>query len=209
MPRRAALVVTAAAALAAIGLSSIAGCASVLPADPPAARMTVTLAPDPSFSPVTASPSPATPLWGAAPCAAGEFTGLEADELRNTVLSASVSLCGPWATKYSFTVVAFRPSHPVAFASTAYLRPYNQVGPTPVRGGIAAAPISGELGVCLMRSQTARMACVRLTFHLSEPTTMLPIPVDDPLVSKPVILLVETPPPHPWGFCGSCLPILW
>jgi len=153
----------------------------------------------------TSAPSPTAPQWIAAACATGEFTGVETDAERNTVVSATVSICGTHKEKFSFTLAAFLPGRPVSVVSPYDLRPYRPDGPTPVRGGLRSAPSSGEMGVCSLRSSTVRVACVRLTFTLTGPTTMEPISVDDPLVATAVVSVDPAVPAENGGFCGSCV----
>jgi len=153
----------------------------------------------------TPAPSPTAPQWIPAACATGGFTGVETDAERDTVVSATVSICGTHKDKFSFTLAAFLPGRPVSVVSPYDLRPYRPDGPTPVQGWLRSAPSSGEMGVCSVRSPTVRIACVRLTFTLTGPTTMEPISVDDPLVATAVVGLDPGLPAADGGFCGSCV----
>jgi hypothetical protein len=141
--------------------------------------------------------------WIAAPCATGEFTGIQTDTARNSVLAAQVEICGYYKSKSAFALVTFKPEYDIAFTSEYALVPHQAAGPQEVSGVIRSTPLSGTLGVCIMRGAANRIACVRLTFHLTEQTTMEPISTDDPLVVKPVTVDWDTLPVD--GLCGSCV----
>ena len=142
--------------------------------------------------------------WIEAPCATAAFTEVQTDAARNTVLSGQVEICSYYKPQSAFTLVAFKPDFDTAFAYEYGLVPHQPAGPQEVRGAIQSAPSSGTIGVCVMRGARNRIACVRLTFHLTEQTTMEPIPVDDQLVNKPVTLILDEAQPGE-GFCGSCV----
>jgi hypothetical protein len=161
---------------------------------------------------VTGPVATATASWIYADCATGGFSGVQTDAAGNAIIGADVTLCGEYKSKYAFAVVAFPSTVGWGLADPRSLSPYAPAGATAVRGGIEAAHATGEQGICTMRSPTERIACVRVTFPKGEPATMEPIPVDDPLVDKPVYYSDGVPtvsPSQPSGFCGSCLIIVY
>ncbi|MFJ6195517.1 hypothetical protein [Micromonospora sp. NPDC092111] len=171
-----------------------------------AAHLTV----DPSLS---ATPTPATTAtpgpyreWIPASCATGGFDPLEVDAQLNVVIPGQVTLCGRWAGKYAFTVVAFRPDRELAFAFSSRLRSYDPTGPTPVRAAFVTPPAVGSTGICLMRSSTVRIACLAVDVDAQYRITSRPLPVDDPLVTKPVLYQDDALSPEPGsGFCATCV----
>ncbi|BCB77700.1 hypothetical protein GCM10022251_64150 [Phytohabitans flavus] len=156
----------------------------------------------------TGGTAPAEAEWIPATCATGELTTVETDAALNTTVSGAVSICGTYKPKAAFTAVLFRPDRDYAIAAATSLRSYDPAGPKPVTLALVTAPSTGTAGLCLMRSPTARIACVRLDFTLGQPAVMHAISTDDPLVAKPVIFVDDTLAPHPpAGFCGSCLAV--
>jgi len=156
----------------------------------------------------TATPTPAAPYreWFPAACATGGFGTLEVDADLNVVIPGQATVCGKWAGKYAFTVVAFRPDRDVAFAFSSRLRPYAQTGPTAVRAAFVTPPGAGSTGVCLMRSTTVRIACLAIDVDSQHRSTARPIAGDDPLVTRPVIYQDDALSPEPGsGFCATCV----
>jgi hypothetical protein len=202
MPRPSSHLGTAAAALAAAVAALIVGSAAIVSAGPPAAAAyPSTWVTGTPISPGSPRPAP----WVPAPCATGEFTDVHTDADRNTVVSAAVSICGRYVDTFAFTLAGFRPGHNFSAVPVNALRKYNPVGPTPVQGAQLATPSSGEMAVCAMLSSTVRIACVRLTFQLTGPTTMEPISVDDPLVANAVVAIEPQLGEPVLGFCATCV----
>jgi hypothetical protein len=163
----------------------------------PSAATTATAAP---------APGPAYVGWNPAACATGGFGPLEVDAGLNVVVPGQATICGKWAGKYAFTVVAFRPDRDVAFAFPTGLRPYAETGPTEVRAAFVTPPGVGSTGVCLMRSTTVRLACLAVDVDAQHRITARPVATDDPLVARPVSYQGDAVSPDPGsGFCATCV----
>jgi hypothetical protein len=144
--------------------------------------------------------------WMPAACATGDFGPLEVDAQLNVIIPAQATICGKWAAKYSFTVVAFRPDRDVAFAFSSGLRPYAESGPTAVRAAFVTPPTVGSTGVCLMRSSHVRIACLSVDVDAQHGISSRPLPIDDPLVTRPVLYQDDALSPHPGSsFCATCV----
>jgi hypothetical protein len=86
------------------------------------------------------------------------------------------------------------------------LRPYAVTGPTAIRAGFVTPPAVGSTGVCLLRSTTARIACLAIDVDAQHEVTARPLSTDDPLVSKPVLYQDDALSPEPGtGFCATCV----
>jgi hypothetical protein len=156
------------------------------------------------------SPAPtAEPVrWHDGRCATGAIGPLERDAQNRVIMPAVIALCGPWLAKYSFTMVAFRADRPTTLAYGSRLRHYRPDEPTTVRATFQTVPARGPVGVCLMRSPAVRLACIRLDIPANQQMTATPLPVDDPLVNRPVVYVDDAPEPVPGsGFCATCLDI--
>jgi hypothetical protein len=92
-------------------------------------------------------------------------------------------------------------------APASQLRPYAPNGPTPVTGALALDPgFAPTVGVCLVRTVSDRVACVRLDTGPDYRTVATPIGVDDPLVSRTAVFVNDAAlPPPPDPFCATCL----
>ncbi|WP_329101734.1 hypothetical protein OG792_21890 [Micromonospora sp. NBC_01699] len=169
------------------------------------------LLPSFSASPLpTASPEPEEPYipWGAAPCATGSLGPVEVDAQHNVTIPGQATICGTWAAKYSFTVVAFPSNRAFGHAFASNLRPYAQTGPTPVRAAFITPPAVGSTGVCLMRGVDARIVCLAVDVDAQHQITSRPVATNDPLVAKPVLYDGGANQPEPGtGFCATCVGI--
>ncbi|MGX6605967.1 hypothetical protein ACWKSP_28140 [Micromonosporaceae bacterium Da 78-11] len=171
--------------------------------------VTLTATPAPA-QPLGAAPIPAATVpyrnWNPAPCVTGGLGPLEIDADRNVVIPGQATNCGIPATKYSFTVVAFRPDRDLAFAFSSRLRPYAGTGPTEVRAAFVTPPAAGSTAVCLMRSTTVRIACLAVDVDPQYAITSRPLGTDDPAVSKPVLYQDDALSPEPGSnFCATCV----
>lgn len=157
----------------------------------------------------TVSPIPTTPsiYWIAAPCATGSFGQLTVDHRPHAFLPVSVTLCSAYKSKFSFAVVAFRPDRSFELATPGNLRPYAENSPAGVVADLDLRPgyPLPTVGVCVMRSPTDRLACVRIGTTDDGVTTATPIGVDDPLVDRPVDYNGDLMPAPPDPDCGTCL----
>jgi hypothetical protein len=155
-----------------------------------------------------ASQAQAAQAWLPANCATGQFTGTETSvDGKQTALRGYVTPCAPSLGDPKFALVVFSPDpFSMAFAYSHLVVTYEPNGPTPFAAVFRSKPRGEHVGVCAMRTLSDRIACVRVTFPDDGPTTMEPIPTNDPLVMKNVFYVEdEIPPPDPHGFCGSCL----
>ncbi|MFI6758944.1 hypothetical protein ACIBF5_07340 [Micromonospora sp. NPDC050417] len=152
----------------------------------------------------TATGSPIPRVWFATTCATGHFGAPALDTYGRVTVPAEITNCGPDSALFRFTIVSFRTDQDQAYAFDSQLRPYRSDGPTPVTATTIGRAIPGQLGVCLMRNIAAPVACLRLTFTDDLEMTAEPIPVDDPLVTKPVILTDDPHLGEPGGGCGTC-----
>jgi hypothetical protein len=156
-------------------------------------------------APAAASTTPYHP-WYAAPCATGGFGQLEIDAQNNAIIPGEVTICGRWDTKYSFTVVAFRPDRDFALAFSTNLRSFAQTGPTTVRAGFVTPPSVGTTAICLMRSVYDRVACLAVDVDAQYRITSRPLSTGDPLVTKAVIYQDDVLSPGPiQGHCATCV----
>lgn len=150
---------------------------------------------------------PAIPrAWFATSCATGQLDEpYQYDEFPSVVVTGQISNCGPDWPMARFTLVSFRADSDHGYAFDSQLRPYRSGGlPTPVTATMFRQPVPGDLGVCLMRTISAPVTCLRLTFDADLDMTWAPIPVNDPLVQKPVILIDDSNLGDPGGVCGTC-----
>lgn len=151
------------------------------------------------------TPSPAS-TWGGASCASASLDGFEMydDEL---IVLGTATRCGHDDTPATFAVAFFRADATTGgaygtgvrwYAANGQLRPFGVLGPrTPT-----------TWGACVMLDPTVRLACGALTPTASRPGwTYSPLPLDDPLVTKPVHELI-LPSPGPGNptqpNCGGC-----
>lgn len=141
--------------------------------------------------------------WISASCATGQFTRIVTDAEGHVGLHGNVTKCASSSPDAAFTLVAFHPETTSAYAYSYALMPYNPTGPTRFSGTFRVVPSARRAGVCAMRSLSARIACVRVTWPADGPATMEPIPTTDPLVHRPVTYVTKEEASA--GFCGSCL----
>jgi hypothetical protein len=158
--------------------------------------------------PITPQPSSTTVDWVAAPCATGQFGTPEVDAEHHVLVPAEITNCGVYKPSFRFTVVSFRPTYPVAFAFSTQLRPYQPTGPTSVQVALVSPAQPGPVGICLVRSPTVRVACLKLTYTAAYQVTWEPLAIDDPLVTKPVVVVDEAPG-DPGGYCVTCIWLPW
>jgi hypothetical protein len=152
---------------------------------------------------VQSDPPPITAAWFATPCATGEIDPpvFAANYL---FVTAEITNCGPDWSMHRFALVAFRADRPAARAYYGQLRPYLVDAPTPVSAYTYGLIEPGELGICLMRTIAAPVACLRVTIDADLDMTWEPLATNDPLVTKPIILFDEGTIGDPGGFCGTC-----
>ncbi|AGL17580.1 hypothetical protein [Actinoplanes sp. N902-109] len=150
-----------------------------------------------------------TPVnWVDAGCATGAF-GTAYTDRGHVLVPATITHCAPvWKAKFAFTIVMFRAKSSTATALRSNLRPYAETGPTAVTAALSTPPpVDGSAGLCLLRHDDVRVACVRLG-QQDGSVVATPIPVDDPLVTAKVVLVADDVMPNlPGPFCGSCLNI--
>jgi hypothetical protein len=160
----------------------------------------------PTFGPLpTPSKSPYA-AWVSATCATGWFSEVQTDDYDRVIVRGDVTLCQPFPTDGTFTLVTFTPGNDVEAAYSNRMLRYQPRSPTPFQGRFTSVPPAREAGVCAMRSRTDRIACVRVSFPATGPATMVSIPPTDPLVATPVVYVYKPgPTPTSGGFCGSCL----
>ncbi|HWH00780.1 MAG TPA: hypothetical protein VNV66_16040 [Pilimelia sp.] len=140
--------------------------------------------------------------WLPAPCASGRLESVTGAG-GSAIIQAEVTLCGKWTSSYSFTLAVFRPRWERAIVTSGELKHYRPDGPTTASTNIVP-PATGAIGVCLMRSESARLACLRLEADGAGGVTATSVPVDDPLVAYPVYYFQDNLPP-PGGHCASCV----
>lgn len=160
--------------------------------------------PYPSLS---ALPTPSrTPVsWFPADCATGSLGAAYPDQ-GHVLVPATITNCGTWKSKATFTVVVFYPGSPPAFALATNLRAYAAAGPAQVIAVLQAPPDPGHpVGLCLMRTVGDRVACARVETGDDHVTTATPIAVGDPLVATTVVYVDDSKPQTPQPFCGTCL----
>ena len=144
--------------------------------------------------------------WYATSCATGGFDPVDIGAGGNLVIPAQVTNCGIQASKYAFTVVSFRADRELAFAFSSGLRPYAVQGPAEVNAAFVTRPAAGTTGVCLMRSTTARIACLAVDVGAHDQITTRPLSTEDPLVTKPVLFQDDALSPEPGtSFCATCV----
>lgn len=141
--------------------------------------------------------------WISASCATGKFTKIVTGADGQVRLDGNVTLCAPSSRDATFTLVAFHPDGTSAYAYSNALMPYEPTGLTRFSGTFRMVPTARHAGVCAMRSVSARIACVRVTWPADGPATMEPISTIDPLVRRPVTYVIKEE--DSGGFCGSCL----
>ncbi|MFK3979956.1 hypothetical protein ACI2K4_06175 [Micromonospora sp. NPDC050397] len=178
----------------------------VATAGPTAVRTSDTIRLDGGTPTVLPDPPDVPRAWFATPCATGQLNEpYRYDGYPMVAVTGQITNCGPNWSMARFTLVSFPAANDHGYAFDSQLRPYQPTGvPTPVEATMFRQPVPGELGVCLMRTVAAPVACLRLTFDADLEMTWQPIPVDDPLVQKPVFLIDDSDLGDPGGFCGTC-----
>jgi hypothetical protein len=144
------------------------------------------------------------PKWKAATCATGAFGEIEVTADGYTLIPATATMCGDWRPGYSFNTVAFGRDSTVAYAHPDGLRTYANGAPTAVQAAFVSFPATSPVGVCLMRTEHDRIACIRIDRTAGGQLVKTPLPADDPLVAKPV-QYVEDYLGGPIGVCATCL----
>lgn len=138
--------------------------------------------------------------WVGADCATGHLDGLDGGS--ETILVGAATRCGEAGTEADFAVVLFQPNR-LAWPYRPWVRQFASTGqPRPF--GVPMPPRTGAWGACLMASSTLRLACARLTPVDTNRWTYEPIPLDDPLVDKPVGATIYEGSLGPRPNCGSC-----
>ena len=164
----------------------------------PTVSLTVVATPSP-----VSVPTPAAVFWVTAGCATGAFDAAYTDQ-GHLLVPATITLCSTWKAKLAYTMVVFYPGQSPAFALATNLRAYAPSGPADATANFSTAP-GAPVGLCLMRTVTDRVACVRVETVAGQVSTATPIALDDPLVSETVIYQDDSIPNQPTPFCASCL----
>ncbi|MFY1632082.1 hypothetical protein ACN27F_02155 [Solwaraspora sp. WMMB335] len=176
--------------------------ADVSAAPRPASTSTASLS---SAGQPPASEPPVLDLWTSAGCATGRLGGFTTDPDLGTVLPGEAVLCGPYKDKYRFGVAVFRADAGQSFVFQSQLVPYQPAGASPVRILFPDGLPPHGRGVCLLRSEDVRLACVELIGGPAGATIAQPIPVDHPLVDRPAVFDSEQDTQLPTPGCANCV----
>ncbi|ROO59847.1 hypothetical protein EDC02_1691 [Micromonospora sp. Llam0] len=155
-------------------------------------------------SAITTSEPAITDWWTPAGCAAGQLGDLVADPDLGAVLPGEATLCTTYQDNYRFGVAEFRPDDRPAFVYLTQLVPYHPTDVSPVRIVFPSGAPPVNRGICLMRSEQVRLACVELVGAPDGRVAARPIPVDDPLVDNLVVFdgeEIRNPTPG----CANCV----
>gem|GEM_PF-1933030 len=158
-----------------------------------------------SASPIPTSEPAITDWWTPAGCAAGQLSGLVADPDLGPVLPGEATLCTTYKDKYRFGVAVFRPDDRPTFVYRTQLVPYHPTDASPVRIVFPGGAPPANRGVCLMRSEQVRLACVELVGEPDGTVAARSIPVDHPLVDRAITLDEQTELPVPSPGCANCV----
>jgi hypothetical protein len=155
-------------------------------------------------TPVVTTPTAGYIPWYSAPCATGAFGTLRPDPVNGgVVITANVVRCGAAGPKLAFAVVSFDTTFSWALASAINLHGYAADGDTTMIDIHVSQP-DPQIGICLMKSVTERMACVRLD-TVDGVSDLTAIAVDDPLVSREVRYDGSTLPEPTDPSCATCV----
>lgn len=170
-------------------------------------------APIGSLVPVTSPPIEPVPMpssntiqWITAPCANAEFGSVEHEPQLGLFISASARTCPPYKPGSAVAVATYRDDRAYSFVHGSNLVPYSPTGDTSMRILIRAATLRPGQGVCLIRTDAVRLVCGRTIAGPESAMTVEPIPVDDPLVDRPVIFDGNSRPEgEPMPGCATCV----
>jgi hypothetical protein len=148
-------------------------------------------------------PSPGE--WGGADCASGSLDGFEMHN-RDLVLYGTATRCGDDETAATFGVAFFRADAQMGGVYGTGVRWYSPHGQLRAFG-VQGPRTPATWGACVMRDSTVRLACGVLAPSPIRPGwSYTPVPLDHPLVAKPVSPLVLHPaaPGNTQPNCGGC-----
>ena len=158
----------------------------------------------------TATATATPPQWGGVTCATGNLLEPEYDYATGRpVVIGTAARCDGSNEPATFGVVFFDPGTTTAAVYTTGMRHYNPNGQPRPFGALPPRRIVETWGVCVMSSPTVRLACVELVPVSPVRFYLRSIPVDHPLVGKPVDNGVYPPPKlgpgsTPAPECGAC-----
>jgi hypothetical protein len=160
-------------------------------------------------------PAHATPSWTMAACVAPDLVSAQQDDTSDwLVVSGTGRACGPAGTDSGFRIATYPDGQPTGIAEGYNVRLFDQPYPgrVPVRrfGTAISTAQPGEYGVCLLAGKDERAGCALVTVTGTGKdltVTLTPLPVNDPLVVKPVVTSPyqgTTNPPVTGGVCATC-----
>ncbi|MFY1694171.1 hypothetical protein [Solwaraspora sp. WMMA2101] len=170
----------------------------------------IILTPIGSLSPMTSQPVPVVPTtgghqWITAPCAHASFGDVGHDPQLGMHIDVSATTCTPYKLDSAFAVATFRNDRDVSFVHGHQLVPYSPTGDTSLWVLIRPATPTGST-VCLLRTSTARLDCVKIVSAGQTMPEVEPVAVDDPLVDRAVIFDGSPRPEgHPMPGCANCV----
>ncbi|MGN9908869.1 hypothetical protein ACTMTJ_15105 [Phytohabitans sp. LJ34] len=155
--------------------------------------------------------------WNMAPCATAILSEAQWDQgARMFVVNGVATQCAPVASSGGVRIATYKPTAASASAPGYNVRLFPDATPGATRPfGVAAVPPTvGEYGVCVLAGAQERVVCALVTVSSYQGrlvAPMSPLPVDAPLVDKPVVTTPYTgalaPPAKdggPGGTCGTC-----
>jgi len=146
----------------------------------------------------------ASVVWTPASCAAGSFDAVSVDGQGHYLLPAHMALCEPFQARFNYSIVLFRGDGSLPLATGDKLQSY-VIGSVTV--DVLPSSPAAVFGVCLMRDEDTRVACVRVETAAGG-VSSAPVAADDPLVADQVIFLTKLPVIQP-NYCATCVTLTW